>query len=89
MTKQQAIKLLKEKYLSNMKEDSELFVGVEDVYKRQLPNPTTIVVSGISKEVVGQTAAYVRSLRSPEPYKGKGIRYVGEFVRRKEGKTGK
>lgn len=55
----------------------------------ELPNPTTIVVSGISKEVVGQTAAYVRSLRSPEPYKGKGIRYVGEYVRRKEGKTGK
>ena len=55
----------------------------------ELPNPTTIIVSGISKEVVGQTAAYVRSLRSPEPYKGKGIRYVGEFVRRKEGKTGK
>lgn len=55
----------------------------------ELPNPTTIVVHGISKEVVGQTAAYVRSLRSPEPYKGKGIRYVGEYVRRKEGKTGK
>ena len=55
----------------------------------ELPNPTTIVISGISKEVVGQTAAYVRSLRSPEPYKGKGIRYVGEYVRRKEGKTGK
>ena len=55
----------------------------------ELPNPTTIAISGISKEVVGQTAAYVRSLRSPEPYKGKGIRYVGEYVRRKEGKTGK
>ena len=55
----------------------------------ELPNPTTIVISGISKEAVGQTAAYVRSLRSPEPYKGKGIRYVGEYVRRKEGKTGK
>ena len=55
----------------------------------ELPNPTTIVVSGISKEAVGQTAAYVRSLRAPEPYKGKGIRYVGEVVRRKEGKTGK
>ena len=54
-----------------------------------LPNPTTIVISGISKEKVGQTAAYVRSLRSPEPYKGKGIRYVGEYVRLKEGKTGK
>ncbi|MBM0887513.1 50S ribosomal protein L6, partial [Escherichia coli] len=55
----------------------------------ELPNPTTIVVSALSKEAAGQTAAYVRSLRSQEPYKGKGIRYVGEFVRRKEGKTGK
>lgn len=55
----------------------------------ELPNPTNIVISGISKEVVGQTAAYVRSLRTPEPYKGKGIRYVGEYVRIKEGKTGK
>ena len=55
----------------------------------EVPSATSIVVSGINKEVVGQTAAYIRSLRSPEPYKGKGIRYVGEFVRRKEGKTGK
>ena len=55
----------------------------------EVPTPTTINVIGINKESVGQTAAYVRSLRSPEPYKGKGIRYVGEFVRRKEGKTGK
>ena len=55
----------------------------------ELPNPTTIVVSGISKEVVGQTAAYVRSLRAPEPYKGKGIRYEDEHIRRKVGKTGK
>ena len=55
----------------------------------ELPTPTTIVVSGISKEVVGQTAAYVRSLRSPEPYKGKGIRYENEHIVRKEGKTGK
>ena len=53
----------------------------------ELPNPTTIVVSGISKEVVGQTAAYVRSLRSPEPYKGKGIKYSDERIIRKEGKT--
>ena len=53
----------------------------------ELPNPTTIVVSGISKEVVGQTAAYVRSLRSPEPYKGKGILFKGEVVRRKSGKS--
>ena len=55
----------------------------------ELPNPTTIVVSGISKEVVGQTAAYVRCLRSPEPYKGKGIKYSDEVIRRKEGKTDK
>ncbi|HEP1486939.1 50S ribosomal protein L6 [Streptococcus pyogenes] len=52
-------------------------------------NPTSISIEGINKEVVGQTAAYIRSLRSPEPYKGKGIRYVGEYVRLKEGKTGK
>ena len=55
----------------------------------ELPSPTQILVKGINKEVVGQTAAYIRGLRSPEPYKGKGIRYVGEYVRRKEGKTGK
>ncbi|MDR1521731.1 MAG: 50S ribosomal protein L6 [Streptococcaceae bacterium] len=50
---------------------------------------TSIVVEGANKEIVGQTAAYIRSLRPPEPYKGKGVRYVGEFVKRKEGKTGK
>ena len=55
----------------------------------EVPSATNIVVNGINKEVVGQTAAYIRSLRAPEPYKGKGIRYVGEYVRRKEGKTGK
>ena len=55
----------------------------------EVPSATSIVVNGINKEVVGQTAAYIRSLRAPEPYKGKGIRYVGEYVRRKEGKTGK
>ena len=54
----------------------------------EVPTPTQIVVSGINKEVVGQTAAYIRSLRSPEPYKGKGIRYEGEHVRRKIGKAG-
>ena len=56
----------------------------------ELPNPNDYRLSAeFQKEVVGQTAAYVRSLRSPEPYKGKGIRYVGEYVRLKEGKTGK
>lgn len=50
-------------------------------------NPTTIKVFGIEKQVVGQLAAVIRKLRPPEPYKGKGIRYRGEYVRRKAGKT--
>ena len=54
-----------------------------------LPNPNTIIVRGINKEVVGQTAAVVRSKRPPEVYKGKGIKYDYEYIRRKEGKTGK
>ncbi|MCH7873959.1 MAG: 50S ribosomal protein L6 [Gemmatimonadetes bacterium] len=51
-------------------------------------DPTHIRVEGISKELVGQVAAEIRKVRPPEPYKGKGIRYVGEHVRRKAGKTG-
>jgi large subunit ribosomal protein L6 len=51
-----------------------------------VPAPTQIVVKGTDKQVVGQTAAEVRSVRPPEPYKGKGIRYEGEYVRRKVGK---
>ena len=54
-----------------------------------VPEPTHIVVSGIDKEVVGQVAADIRSYRKPEPYKGKGIRYVGEYVARKAGKAAK
>jgi large subunit ribosomal protein L6 len=50
---------------------------------------TEVIVSGIDKEVVGNTAARIRAVRPPEPYKGKGIRYSGEAVRRKAGKTGK
>lgn len=53
----------------------------------ECPNQTTVVVSGIDKQKVGQTAAEIRSFRPPEPYKGKGIRYQGEHVRRKAGKT--
>jgi large subunit ribosomal protein L6 len=52
-------------------------------------NNTQVVISGIDKEVVGNIAAQIRAVRPPEPYKGKGIRYQGEFVRRKAGKTGK
>ena len=55
----------------------------------EAPGPNKIIISGIDKQKVGQFAAEVREKRPPEPYKGKGIRYVGEFVRRKEGKTGK
>ena len=52
----------------------------------EVPTPTEIVVKGIDKQQVGQTAAEVRRVRPPEPYKGKGIRYEGEYVRRKVGK---
>lgn len=52
-------------------------------------NNTNVIVSGIDKEIVGNVAAKIRSVRPPEVYKGKGIRYAGEFVRRKVGKTGK
>ena len=54
-----------------------------------VPNPNLVVISGPDKQVVGQFAAEVREKRPPEPYKGKGIRYQGEYVRRKEGKAGK
>ena len=50
------------------------------------PKPTLVTVTGTDKQAVGQTAAEIRSFRKPEPYKGKGVRYVGEFVRSKEGK---
>ncbi len=53
------------------------------------PQPTRIVVGGVDKELVGQMAASIRAIREPDPYKGKGIRYVGERVRRKPGKAGK
>jgi len=60
---------------------SELSVKVE--------NPTSVVVSGMQKDIVGEFAAKIRSVRPPEPYKGKGIAYEGEIIRRKAGKTGK
>ncbi len=55
----------------------------------EVPTPTKIVVKGASKELVGQTAANIRKVRPPEPYKGKGIRYEGEQIRRKVGKAAK
>ena len=55
----------------------------------EVPSQTRVIVRGIDKELVGQVAANIRSIRKPEPYKGKGVRYLGEKVRRKAGKTGK
>ena len=55
----------------------------------EVPSQTEIIVKGISKEQVGQVAANIRAWRKPEPYKGKGIRYEGEYVRRKLGKAAK
>ncbi len=55
----------------------------------EVPGPNKIIVHGIDKQKVGQFAAEVRSKRPPEPYKGKGIKYVDEYIRRKEGKAGK
>ena len=84
-------------YRAAMKgQDLELLVGfshpvlmsaVEGITV-EVPEPTKINISGIDKELVGQVAANIRSVRPPEPYKGKGIRYVGEYVRRKAGKAG-
>ncbi|RLE14057.1 MAG: 50S ribosomal protein L6 [Actinobacteria bacterium] len=54
----------------------------------EVPEPTKIIVSGMDKQKVGQVAADIRAVRPPEPYKGKGIRYVDEYVRRKAGKAG-
>ena len=56
--------------------------------KINVPNPTTVVIEGASKELVGQVAAEIRSKRKPEPYKGKGVKYQGEVIRRKAGKAG-
>ena len=55
----------------------------------EVPDQTNVIVKGISKQVVGQIAAQIREKRPPEPYLGKGVKYAGEFIRRKAGKTGK
>jgi large subunit ribosomal protein L6 len=60
-----------------------------DQVSTEVPNPQRIVVNGIDKQAVGQFAAEIRGVRPPEPYKGKGIHYVGEYIIRKEGKAGK
>ena len=77
--------------------DLELAVGYSHTVKKpapdgiefEVPTPTRITVKGIDKELVGQTAAEIRAIRKPEPYKAKGIRYEGEHIRRKAGKAAK
>jgi len=64
----------------------DVVFAAPDGIEIKAPKPTEVVVSGIDKQVVGQVAAEIRAYRPPEPYKGKGVRYAGEYVRRKEGK---
>ncbi|CQR48508.1 50S ribosomal protein L6 [Paraliobacillus sp. PM-2] len=64
-------------------------IDVQDGIEIDVPSNTRVVVKGIDKELVGAIAANIRAIRPPEPYKGKGIRYENEYVRRKEGKTAK
>jgi large subunit ribosomal protein L6 len=64
-------------------------VSAPDGITFEVPAPNRIVVSGIDKDAVGQVAADIRAWRKPEPYKGKGVRYAGEYVQRKAGKAGK
>ena len=66
---------------------NELQVPIPDGLKVTVPDQQHVVIKGIDKQKVGHFAAAVRALRKPEPYKGKGIRYVGEVVRRKQGKA--
>lgn len=65
----------------------EINYDIEEGITCEVPNPNTIVISGIDKQRVGEVAAQIRNFRRPEPYKGKGIRYQGEVVAHKEGKT--
>ena len=67
----------------------QVIVDETDEIKIEAPDANTIIIKGIDKQKVGQFAAEVREKRPPEPYKGKGIRYAGEHIIRKEGKAGK
>lgn len=73
----------------NLGYSHQVLIEEEDGITIDVPEPTRIVVNGIDKQRVGQIAAEIRDKRRPEPYKGKGIRYEGEFVPHKEGKAGK
>ena len=67
----------------------QVIIEETDAIKIDVPQPNKLIISGIDKQAVGQFAAEVREKRPPEPYKGKGIRYAGEHIIRKEGKAGK
>ena len=76
------------KLVMNIGYSHQVIIEETDGISVEVPNPNKIIVSGIDKQAVGQFAADVRKKRPPEPYKGKGIKYSDEVVRRKEGKTG-
>ena len=73
----------------NLGYSHQVIVSDTDDIKIEAPTPNKIIITGIDKQKVGQFAAEVREKRPPEPYKGKGIKYAGEHIRRKEGKAGK
>ena len=73
----------------NLGYSHQVIMSETDGISIEVPNPNKIIISGPDKQKVGQFAAEVREKRPPEPYKGKGIKYVGEYIRRKEGKAGK
>ena len=73
----------------NLGYSHQVIVSETDEIKIEVPAPNKIIILGADKQKVGQFAAEVREKRPPEPYKGKGIKYVDEVIRRKEGKTGK
>ena len=76
------------KLVMNLGYSHQVIVEERDDITIDVPNPNKIIINGVDKQHVGQFAAEVRSKRPPEPYKGKGIKYVDEVIRRKEGKTG-
>lgn len=83
------VQLQGKKLVLNVGYSQPVEVPVPEDVKAEVPDNTTIKISGISKQEVGDFAAQIRGIRPPEPYKGKGIRYENEYIRRKEGKTGK
>ena len=76
------------KLVMNLGFSHQVFIPEVDGITIDVPNTNTVIINGIDKQLVGQFAADVRSKRPPEPYKGKGIKYDYEVIRRKEGKTG-